>query len=283
LKRRYNKFLKSSKSFLTLLSIFQIIWIVVVLTGCSTDYGARKDRIWAGLSPEQRAANRAQAQKLLQIIRQSNATLTSFKGIGRFSLRRDGLPPQRERIAWIGAPPRRLKVVVLAFGRPTLTVATDGSYLYLVDFANAKHPYRKLRTKDANLKDILSIPIRTSEILAMLTGRIPIPEHTDLGIIPHETANRQVLVLTRKWHHSAAKIMVDKVTHEVKTVERFSHDGSLIYRARFVQMQTVNGYRVPAKLVLSTEDGVLLQLDIEQYMADVDITPTMFALTPPNE
>ena len=251
--------------------------------GCSALVGDRADEFIEGLSPDERAANREKAGKILAEISESNFKLSSFKGIGRFTLRTGNQSTQSERIAWIGAPPNRLQVIVLAFGRPTIKLATDGHFLYLVDFSNPRKPYRKLRTVDANLKNILSIPIRSSEILELLRGRIPIPEFSDIGVMRQESTRYTTLMLIQKWKGVIAKIIVDPKQNEVRTFEKFAKNGRLIYRARFVQLQTINGYRVPVRLVLSNEDGVLLQLNVERYITDVEVDPQMFVLAPPAE
>ena len=260
-----------------------IIFIIFVLAGCSTLHRDRIDMYIDGLAPEERAANREQARQILAEIKKSNINLKSFKGIGRFTLRKGSQYTQSERIAWIGAPPNRLKVIVLAFGRPTIKVATDGRFLYLVDFSSSSQPFHKLRTTDANLKNILSIPIKSSEILELLRGRIPTPDYSDIGIIHQDDTHPYTLLLTQKWKGVVAKIVVNPELKEVQSIEKFARDGRLIYRARFVAFKTINGYRVPARLVLSNEDGVSLRLDIERYLPDVDVDPQMFVLTPPTK
>jgi hypothetical protein len=64
-------------------------------------------------------------------------------------------------------------------------------------------------------------------------------------------------------------------------VENFYFTGDLKYRAEFKKMQDINGYRVPSRLVFSTDDGSGFQLDVDRYWAGVSVSPPLFVLTPP--
>jgi hypothetical protein len=64
-------------------------------------------------------------------------------------------------------------------------------------------------------------------------------------------------------------------------VETFYLNGDLKYRAEFNTMQDIQGYRVPSRLVLTTDDGSGFQLDVERYWAGVSVSPSLFVLTPP--
>jgi hypothetical protein len=46
-------------------------------------------------------------------------------------------------------------------------------------------------------------------------------------------------------------------------------------------MQTIAGYPVPALLSISNGDGMDLQIVVNRYWADVDVSSSMFVLNPP--
>jgi len=54
-----------------------------------------------------------------------------------------------------------------------------------------------------------------------------------------------------------------------------------VYRVKFERLQTIAGYIVPVKLVISTAVGVIFELDIEKYWVGVPVSLPMFVLEPP--
>jgi hypothetical protein len=46
-------------------------------------------------------------------------------------------------------------------------------------------------------------------------------------------------------------------------------------------MQSIDGYQVPASLSITNGDDLELQIVVNRYWADVDVSPTMFVLNPP--
>ncbi len=100
------------------------------------------------------------------------------------------------------------------------------------------------------------------------TGRVP--------------AAGYVLTLKKRWYGIVEKIFLAEDKTQVRQIEFFNRSGSLIYRARFDEMQAVDNYQVPARLSISNGEGMVFQLEIQKYWADVPVSPSMFVLEPPN-
>jgi hypothetical protein len=59
--------------------------------------------------------------------------------------------------------------------------------------------------------------------------------------------------------------------------------GSMVFQANFLEMQLVDGYRVPGRLVISNhQTKAQVQLVVEKYWADIPVTPSMFMLESPS-
>jgi hypothetical protein len=56
----------------------------------------------------------------------------------------------------------------------------------------------------------------------------------------------------------------------------------LKYRAEIENRQSISGFQVPRKLRLLTRDGADCLLIIDRYWVNVDLSPSVFVLTPPN-
>jgi hypothetical protein len=229
--------------------------------------------------PPEDPAAAAEALRLLEELAQRNSGLSAMKGIGRLTVRQADRLQVDERLAWIGAPPDKLSVVLFAAGFPALRLAGDGEYLYYQDSQQAGSPVRRLRAGDPDLKRLLSISIQASEIIALLSGRLPVREHTRARLLPVASGRGRALQLL-KGREVRQYIFLDDSTSEARQTQVF--DGAkLQYQADFVEMQRVGPYKVPLRLLISSPDGASVQLVVERYWADVPVSPEMFVLAPP--
>ncbi|MGA9236916.1 MAG: hypothetical protein WBV91_18980, partial [Desulfobacterales bacterium] len=83
------------------------------------------------LPPEERSTAQLEAQAVLEQLALTNASLSSFKGLGGIKLWGPDRPSLSERVAWIVSAPEKLGLVVLAAGRPVVRVAADGQFIYM--------------------------------------------------------------------------------------------------------------------------------------------------------
>ena len=267
------KFISGDPSLLLLLTI-----LLVFLAGCSS--------LATGRSQDQPkppdAAARAQAQAVLSTISNQNAKLNNFKGIGKIRVWQKGRLRIDERVAWIGSEDTKINIVVLIGGYPAVKMASDGKWFYYYEIGKGDPIYKKMAASNANLKRIISISIQTGDVLNLLAGRVPIRKH-DSAILERQKAKQgYVLVLKKRWWGVAEKIYVDETRTRARQVDFYSRSGSLIYRARFDEMQMIDGYLVPARLSITNEDDADFELDVHRYWTDVEVTSSMFVLTPPD-
>ncbi len=257
---------KSSLSFL-------IIFIfTVVFSACSTiNDSIRSQDIYKD----------SEAYNILEILRNTNATLNNFKGIGTTKSFQPGGSSQIFRIAWLGAShQRKIRMEILGVsGQPAASMASDGSYFYFLS-RNTRRFYKKRLSKNTTLKQIISIPVKPSDILDLLAGRIPVYEHY-IATIEHAASGEYVvLILKNRRHEVVERIYVDKSKTAAYKVEKFDRSGSLMYRAAFSRMQDINGYQVPLELEISTDQGVFFSLTVDRFWTEASASPEMFVLTP---
>jgi len=251
--------------------IFSLGTAVFLFSACSS---------LTGRIPE-KTAGQIEALNLLSSLNNKNHGLKTFKGIGKIKLWHNDKPQFSERVMWAGIDPESLLIVVLASGRPLIKFSTDGKWLYYLDLTSKRSPFKKIRSTDASLDQLVSIPIRSSDVISLLSGRIPAYEYTSAGLIKNKDEKGFILVLKKRWRGVIEKIYLNEDKSDVQKVEIFKSDGSLKYRAVFEKMKYIKGYHVPLKLVISNDVGAGFQLDIERYMADAAVSPSMFVLSPP--
>ena len=182
-------------------------------------------------------------------------------------------------MAWLGSKPKKLRLEILDIsGQPAASLATDGNYFYLLSHIESRF-YKKHSTDDS-LEKLISIPVRSSDILSFLSGQAPIYNYDRALLKKTESEDGYVLILRKNWQGIVEKIYLDQ-NKEVYKVEIFNGKNSPLYRALLHGTQNINGYRIPLRLEISTDDGFYLKLDIDKYWADVYVSPSMFILPPP--
>ncbi|MGD9113303.1 MAG: hypothetical protein PVF14_19675 [Desulfobacterales bacterium] len=256
---------------------FMRVVLAIFLMGCSSFISKTSQQ-----TPEKDYLAVTGAQEVLSRLKTQNQELKSFKGIGKIKLWLEGELKIDERIAWIGADPNKLSIVVLVSGYPAIKIANDGKWFYYYE-ANQDQPiYKKIRATDASLERLLSIKINPGEIIALLKGRVPLREHDSAFLLQNNTTGGLVLILKKKWWGVTEKIFLDQEKTQVSLMEFFSRSGSISYRAQFKEMQDISGYQVPSRLYLFNKEGSTIQLDIQRYWTDVPVSSEMFVLSPPD-
>lgn len=252
---------------------YLLLLLFLVSASCSTPLG-RISQPGIGSIPLDAAIR---AQDLVRKLKQTNMNLDTFKGIGSISIRRNGMIQLRERIAWVGTTPSQLRVVILAAGHPIVKLAGDGTWLYIDDRRSSPNNIRKIPAHDANLKWLIPISLRVSDLLSLLAGRISIDNHHSAYLIPDVTSGGNILVL-KKWWWIVQKIYLDRDGLYPKQMDLFNWSGSLRYRVRMVRTRQLGNYRIPLEMEISNSKDTVLLLDVDRYWPNVPVSTTMFQL-----
>jgi hypothetical protein len=247
---------------------------VVLLTGCAFFRPAPELEI----TPADKAD---EVRDLISALRTQNNTLRNFKGIGTIRLSQKGRPYLDQRVAWIAEKPSKLSMALLVSGYPAIKLATDGQWLYYLETQGSETRYEKIRASDPSLKSIVSIPISASDVVLLLAGSLPLPAFDSVALVKEEATPGFVLVLKERWWGIRQKIFYDESESQFYRVDVFQRSGTLMYRAEIERIQQVDGFEVPFRLKLSSDDGDGLQLDVERCWVNVDLPPAAFVLTPP--
>ncbi len=254
---------------------------VLYLQACSYWRSGGLESFTDDLSTQELAVARTQARKLLLVLDHINDDLNTFKGVGKIKLWNKDNSQISARVAWAGAEPSSLSIVLLISGHPGPRLSTDGKYLYYLDLQNKKNPFKKIRVSDASLEKILSLPITSSDIIELLSGRVPLYGFTSAAMVPELSGKEYVLVLGKRRHGLIEKIYLTGDNKSAWKIEVFNGKGRLRYRAEFKSMQDIQGFRVPVRLDISNDTGDGFSLEIDRYLANVSVSPSMFVLKPP--
>ena len=239
-------------------------------------------------------------EKVLLALKSQNLDLKTFKGMGKVTLYRGGKKHLPSRIAWVGAPPDRLRAVISsASGQPVFSFASDGQWFYFFDHLQSQ--FYKRRTNHFIVTKVFSVSVELADMVSILSGRIPVRRHHSACLLKdiHSyqgsptasqhvsseestgAADENILVLKGNWGNICEKIYLDDRKKHARKIEVFDLDGALAFRAELSKQQMVNGYRAPAAVVVSNDEGSGFQLDIERFWPNARVDPSIFVLLPP--
>jgi hypothetical protein len=253
--------------------IIPCLVIAVLLIGCAAFRPARELEI----TP---ADKTYEVRNLLSALGTKNDSLRNFKGIGNIKLSQKGYFYLDQRVAWIGEKPVKLSIALLVSGYPAIKLATDGEWLYYLETHGRETEFKKIRASDPSLKTIISIPIAASDVVLLLAGCIPMTEFDSVDFIKEEAIPGFVLVLKKRWWGIRQKIFYDE-NRRIYRIDIFQSSGALRYRAGIERIQSIDGFEVPFRLKLSTDNGNDFQLDIDRCWVNIDLPPSAFVLAPP--
>ena len=220
-----------------------------------------------------------EASNLLLSLKNKNNELKTFKGAGKVTFWGNGKKGLISDVAWVGSEPDKIRIAMRSLsGQPVVSLACDGRWLYFVLHTDQR--FYKKPSKNSTLKKFISIPIKSSDIVSILAGRIPVVRHDSAMIKKNRSKDGYVLVLKKGWANVVEKIYLDETGTSVRKLEMFDLNSLLLYRAEFIGMQNINGYLVPSRLFFSGANGDSFLLDINRYWVDVSVSPSTFVLTP---
>lgn len=210
------------------------------------------------------------AARHISNIEKLNHGLDSFKGIG--NLRLSGAKGRQTlRAAWIAQMPDRLRLELLGVtGAPVASVAADGIYFtaYLHD---SRKQYRH-RLGEDGLDRVVGVELKVAEVVSMLGGRIFIAEFRQAVV------EEDALILKDGAGRIQQAIYPPGKQNAWWAVERFDKRGELRYRAILDAPRQADGFLIPGRIVVTTEEGDGLQVSVDRFWANPAVAPNAFFL-----
>lgn len=218
------------------------------------------------------------AQSALVRLQNHNAGLTRFKSIGRLTLQEQGKTIQSYRVAAAGKLPGKLRIDLLApVGGSAASLASDSHSLFVM--RHAKREFHQWPVGNGSLDRFANLPLRISDLLALMTGRIPL-EKDRFPLLDADHDGRPAgFRLTDRRGRMRQKITLDEAGRPVSAVW-WAAGGQESMTVAFNGMHLVEGFALPRRIDLRGADEQLLVITLDRYMANPVVADALFVLHP---
>lgn len=219
----------------------------------------------------------AEAEAVLSKLQNKNSGLKSIKGLGNIRFN-DFKIMQSSRVAWLGSKEGNLRIGLLTMtGQPATSISYNGEYLYF--FSHFDRQYHKQQTQSPDLDRLLMIPMKTSDLISLLMGRVPVCKYRGAKIVKDDNGQGEVLVLQNDWGNVVEKIYLAENRNDFSKIE-MTDMSNVTYRAELSYFKDIDGFRVPSVMSVSGKKAEF-SLAIDKYITNASVAPDMFVLLPP--
>ncbi len=259
-----------------------IIFLLIIpffLSSCSRFSGGIRETSVPLEGFDMQTGDLYEIQEIILTLKNKNENLEILKGLGKIRIwNKNG--HQTARTAWIGSKSGRFRIEILSVsGQPVASLANDGEHFFILSHSDRK--FYKKRVSESNLEKFLAIPVKSEDVFAFLSGRVPVKDHDSAFMAKNTDGDGYVLILKKKWRGLIENIYLDKSKKIVQAVEMLDINGSLVYRAEIISIHNEAQYQLPSRIVLFNDNGEGFQLDIEKYWTNIPVSPSLFMLLPP--
>lgn len=228
-----------------------------------------------GLRPKTDPALDALARNLALDIRALNQDIESSKGTGWVKLETD-TRQDVFNIAWAAVAPNRLRITFLVSGHPFETIVATGKSVTFVSHTG-QHEIHTSASSDPDLKDFIQIPVKLSELIAILLGHIPVHPFDQAWFEGGITCPSPI-ALKQNWKPFIQKLHTSQ-DGEVQQLMSLDQDYHLIYDIIYGEYQTFEGNQVPVTLLIQDAMGRKVHINLTRFMPNAPVKESVFQLT----
>jgi len=219
------------------------------------------------------------AQQMTREIQDINHDILTSRGTGNLSLTRNG-KTETYRMAWVAKWPLSLRMTLLSSGIPVETIAADGESVTLVSHTGQHTPHT-INRSNPSLVRIVSLPVKLSEIIALLTGKIPLKGSEDV-IWQMDEQNTSKL-LFKNWMGTPTEKIFLNENRQVIEYWQLAPGAPPAIKLRFDEFKRFDRYTIAGKTIFTDSQNRRLVLQITSFTPNVSLEnkAQIFHLTEP--
>ncbi|MFH2058382.1 MAG: hypothetical protein ABIJ59_05735 [Pseudomonadota bacterium] len=247
-----------------LLSRFLIfILFILFFSGC------------APLRPQTDPEMDKEALRLSHQAQSFNQHITTSKGTGWARLEtKDGTITYK--IAWAAVYPNKIRMTFLMFAQPIETIIATGKKVTFFSHTG-KHAKRSIESPDPDMENYINVPIKMSEIIAILLGRLPIKPYDDAYFSPSDNA-LSVVTLHQNLVGSVQVINFDN-NQTIDQVSSIDSRGKRLYDYNILAFKSYDFGKLPVKIQFIDTKRQKLTLTITGFVVNPEVKDSVFMLT----
>jgi hypothetical protein len=207
------------------------------------------------------------AQQMARKVQNINHDILTSRGTGNLSFTRNG-KTETYRMAWVAEWPLCLRMTLLSSGIPVETIAADGGSVTFISHTGQHAPYT-MNQANPSLGRIISLPVKLGEIIALLTGKIPLQGSEDV-IWQMGGQNSSQLVFKNWLGQPSEKIFLND-THQVTEYWQLALGGPPEIKLTFDKFNIFDGYTIAEKTVFTDSQNRRLILQITSFTPNISL------------
>lgn len=181
------------------------------------------------------------------------------------------------RIAWAAVYPDKLRITFMLMGMPAETIIATGEKVIFFSHTQ-EHATHHVYEKDPNLDSYIQVPVHLSEIIAVLSGRLPIKEFDDVYFSPFDDSDK-TLVLFRKQKGPVQHITLAENSPQIKNIISTNSQGESVYQFNIHAQASYDFGSIPSKMRVTDNNNQTLTLTISRFIANPEVKESVFELT----
>lgn len=246
--------------------LFRLIYITVfilVLSGCALH------------RPDTNPLLDGKALFLANQARSFNQHIMASKGTGWIRLETK-TQTDKFKIAWAAVSPNKIRITFLLSGHPVETIIATGEKVIFLSHTG-KHSRYTSHSKDPNMKNYIHVPIKLSEMISILLGRLPVKRFDTAYFSPSDTS-LSTLNLMHNWKGLTQSLFLNS-TGRVEGLRTINSSGKILYEMTITEYRDTDFGSIPVKIEIKDTDDRKLTLVITDFQPNPPIKESVFRLT----
>ena len=207
--------------------------------------------------------------------RSINQHITASKGTGWARLETK-TKTVKFRIAWATIFPNKIRITFLLSGLPVETIIATGEKITFLSHTG-EHSKYSYNSKDPDMKDYILVPVKLSEMILVLLGRLPVKNFDDAWFSPSDSS-LSTIILKQNWKGFTQSIHFND-KGKIKGLKTTDASGKLLYEMTIIKYKAHDFGNIPVKIEIKDKDNRKLTLEITNFLPNPPIKESVFQLT----
>lgn len=227
----------------------------------------------AMLGPQFGKQTDTHAEDIINRIQTFNAQISTSRGTGELTLTR-GFRRETYKIAWAAQAPNRLRMTLLMSGHPVETIASTGQWVTFVSHTGAHKPHSAV-SADPDLDPYINIPLRLSELVSLLLGKVPERPFDRAWIVPEKP---DTVFASQSFSPKIQEFLTDKTGRPIR-YRVLDKKMNVILGIWYSQFFIRDNFILPGVITMKDGDQRVMKISLKNLMPNIPVKESIFRLT----